>query len=190
MLQKGQKMYHIKKDKRSQKSAATFCESLASLLGKKEYSEISISEICQNCGIARTTFYRLFDSIDDILVYQFDSLFEDSLAEYSSLSHSPNNQSYARIILNIALSNKALIQALVCSGRTDLFDFSTREKEYVITQNMNLTITKKERMYCTPMLNAMILAVIKTWITNGCKETADELYQIIKGNLKLIDEYS
>ena len=183
-------MYHIKKDKRSQKSAIIFCECLADLLAKKDYSDISISDLCHKCGIARTTFYRLFDTIDDILIYQFDSLFEDSLSEYSSISQSKSSQSYARIILNIALSNKALIQALICSGRTDLFDFSTREKEPMITQNMNLTITKKERMYCTPMLNAMILAVIKTWVMNGCKESTDELYQIIKKNIKLIDEYS
>lgn len=76
------------------------------------------------------------------------------------------------------------------SGRNGLFDFATREKEYAITQNMNLNINEKEHMYCTPMLNAMIFAVIKTWIANGCRETTDELYQLIKKNLRLIDEYS
>ena len=183
-------MYHIKKDKRSEKSAAAFCESLAVLLNRKPYDKISISDICQECGIARTTFYRLFDTIDDILIYQFDGLLEESLASYTFQSQSSKRSSYAKIILKIALSNKSLIQAIVSSGRNDLFDFATREKEYTITQNMNLNINAKERIYCTPMLNAMIFAVIKTWIANGCKETTDELYQLIKKNLKLIDEYS
>ena len=183
-------MYHIKNDKRSGKSAAAFCKSLAVLLNKKPYDEISISDICQECGIARTTFYRLFDTIDDILIYQFDGLFEESLESYASQPQSSKKSSYAEIILKIALSNKPLIQAIVSSGRNDLFDFAAREKEYAITQNMNLNINKKERMYCTPMLNAMIFSVIKTWIANGCMETTDELYQIIKKNLRRIDEYS
>ena len=183
-------MYHIKPDKRSHKSATAFCESLAHLLDKKPYDEISISDICQECGIARTTFYRLFDTVDDILIYQFDGLFGESLASYTSQSQSAKRMSYAEIILKITLSNKSLIQAIVSSGRNDLFDFATREKEYSITQNMNLNINERERMYCTPMLNAMIFAVIKTWIANGCRETTDELYRLIKKNLKLIDEYS
>ena len=190
MLQKGQKMYHIKKDKRSEKSATAFCESLAVLLTIKSYDEISISDICRECGIARTTFYRLFDTVDDILIYQFDRLFEESLASYTSQRQSSKKLSYAEIILKIAISNKPLIQAIVSSDRNDLFDFATREKEYTITQNMNLNINEKELIYCTPMLNAMIFAVIKTWITNGCRETTDELYQLIKRILKLIDEYS
>ena len=189
MLQKGQKMYHIKKDKRSKKSAQIICESLASLMYQKTYYDISISDICHKCGIARTTFYRLFDTIDDVLLYQFDTLFEESLREYTSQDLSLKNQSYAKIILSIVLNNRPLIQAITSSGRSDLFDFSTRKKENIIVQNMNLNINKKERMYCTPMLNAMIFAVIKTWISNGCQETADELYLIIKKNVKRIEEY-
>lgn len=183
-------MYHIKTDKRSMKSANAFCESLAVLLKRKSYDEISISDICQECGLARTTFYRLFDTVDDILIYQFDRLFEKSLTEYISQPKSSKKISYAKILLKIALSNKPLIQAIVSSGRNDLFDFATRKRDYAITQNMNLDINEKERMYCTPMLNAMIFAVIKTWIANDCRETTDELYRLIKKNMKLIDEYS
>lgn len=181
-------MYHIKEDKRSKKSSTLICEGLASMLNKKSYPDITISDICQECHLARTTFYRLFDTIDDVLLYQFDTLFEESLNEYFTSSYS--NQSYAKTILEIALNNHSLIQALIFSNRTDLFDFSTRKKEDSIIENMNLQINKKERMYCTSMLNSMIFAVIKTWMQNGCMETSDELYQIIKKNLKIINEFS
>lgn len=181
-------MYHIKEDKRSKKSSQLICEGLASMLNKKSYPDITISDICQECHLARTTFYRLFDTIDDVLLYQFDALFEESIKKYLTSSHS--NQSYAKTILEIALNNHSLIQALLLSNRTDLFDFSTRKKEDSIIENMNLQINKKERIYCTSMLNSMIFAVIKTWMQNGCKETSDELYQIIKKNLKIINEFS
>ena len=66
-------MYHIKTDKRSQRSVKLFCEGLAEVLKKKDYQEISISDLCLETGMARTTFYRLFDIIDDVLLYQFDA---------------------------------------------------------------------------------------------------------------------
>lgn len=181
-------MYHIKRDKRSAASAKLLCDGLADMLKSKNYSDISISDICSSCGIARTTFYRLFDTLDDILLYQFDTLFEESIAQYQKRDDR-NNSSYARIILHIALLDPALITTLVSSGRSDLFDFATRLKEDVLIRDMQIEIDPVNRRYCTAMLNAMMLAALKTWIENGCKETADELYQILKSNLLLIQRH-
>lgn len=180
-------MYHIKSDKRSGNSAKLICEGLATMLNEKSYRDITISDVCSHCGIARTTFYRLFDTLDDVLLYQFDALFETSIAQYRSGS-SPAG-SYAYIILNIALSNRALIAALIASGRTDLFDFSTRLKETQLLQDIGLTLEEPNRRYCTAMLNAMLLSVVKTWVESGGKEPVAELYEILKTNLAMTLHY-
>lgn len=177
-------MYHIKKDKRTYSSAALLCEGLASLLERKPYPEISIADVCAACGVARSTFYRLFDTLDDLLLYQFDSLFEETLAAYQ---HSgADNGTYARLILTTALRNKPLISAIVHSGRSDLFDFSTRTNEAAVLHTLQMTLGPSEQLYCTPMLNAMIFAVIRTWVAGGCRETAEELYKVLKRNAATI----
>lgn len=180
-------MYHIKSDKRSQKSAKLICEGLADLLKYKEYSEISISELCTKCAIARTTFYRLFDTIDDILLYQFDSLFEESIQNFQKSKK--QDKSYARLILHTALNNPILTSLLINSGRTDLFDFSTRLNEDVLINSLDLNINEETRRYCTPILNAIVFAAIRTWLSNGCVESADELYRILRENISLIKNY-
>lgn len=177
-------MYHIKQDKRSVKSAQLLCDGLSQALEAHPYKDISISDICSSCGVARSTFYRLFDTLDDVLLYQFDSLFQNSLAEFE---HS--EEPYAKVILRVAIRNKPLLHALVSSGRTDLFDFTTRSREDDILQHLQLDISSQHRLYCTPMLNAMMCAVIRTWLANGCCETVTELYHILTENLLLISQH-
>lgn len=181
-------MYHIKQDKRSESSARLLCQGLSDMLKIRKYDEISISDICTSCGTARTTFYRLFDTLDDVLLYQFDTLFVRSISLYQSQSDKEIN-SYAYIILRIAMSDPNLITALVSSGRDDLFDFATRMKEDTLIQNLHIHIDEKNRQYCTPLLNSMILSILHTWVKKGCEETPDELYEILKDNIILIQKH-
>ncbi len=180
-------MYHIKKDKRMIKSAALICDGLAEILRAKPYAEISITDVCEPKGIARTTFYRLFDTLDDVLLYQFDSLFEESIVKYAEYDNL--HKSFAKTILEIAVNNKTLISAIVASGKSDLFSASTTSNEERILQNVNLQITEKDSLYCTAMLTQLAYAVLSIWVNTGCHESSDELYEIMKHEMKLIYTY-
>jgi AcrR family transcriptional regulator len=166
------------------KSAALICDGLAKALNTTSYDDISIADVCRPNGIARTTFYRLFDTLDDVLLYQFDTLFKDSIAKYTE-DEDPG-KSFARTILEIATHNKALVSAIVASGRSDLFSASTISNEDSILKNVNLQITKKDSLYCTAMLTQLAYAVISIWVNTGCHESTAQLYQIMKREIKLI----
>lgn len=51
-------------------------ESLLTLLENKAIENISISELCDNAGIGRASFYRNFDSKEDILRAHINKLFD------------------------------------------------------------------------------------------------------------------
>ena len=176
-------MYHIANDKRAHRSAALICQGLAETLRKKPYPEISITDVCAPGGIARTTFYRLFDTLDDVLLYQFDALFEESLQQYSA------GASYARIMLQTAMKDPALTAAIISSGRNDLFEFSTRAREQSLLSALQLDLSETERRYCTPILNQIAYAVLRTWVRNGCQESEEELYEIMKREIRTIAAY-
>lgn len=179
-------MYHIKHDKRVYKSANLICDGLAEMLKVKSYYEISITDVCNINGIARTTFYRLFDTLDDVLLYQFDNLFEQSINKYKK--DSDLGKYYAKMILKLAISNKTLITAIVKSRRYDIFLFSTRKKESQFIQNIEVEMNKHDLMYCTTILNQIVFVALEIWVENGCKESAEELYSILKRELKIISE--
>ena len=50
-------------------SQNTIAEGFYKLLKEKEYSKISISEICKESGISRQTFYSLFSSKENIVAF-------------------------------------------------------------------------------------------------------------------------
>ena len=49
-------------------------------------------------------------------------------------------------------------------------------------------MNKHDLMYCTPILNQIAFVSLEIWVENGCKESAEELYSILKRELKIISE--
>ena len=72
-------MYHIKTDKRAEKSVELICTGLLACLEQKEFSQISISDIQRASTVSRSTFYRNFDSLDDVLALLCDRGFDEIL---------------------------------------------------------------------------------------------------------------
>lgn len=54
---------------------------LVSLLESKEFSEISITDICQKAGVNRSTFYAHYDNTYDLLKEAHQNLINNFLAE-------------------------------------------------------------------------------------------------------------
>src|SRR5574344_2018703 len=157
-------MYHIKNDKREISSASLICESLSMIMKKKEYKDINVSEVCAYFGVARTTFYRLFDILDDVLIYQFNKLFIDSLTNFNNNIDSH----FAKTMIEVAVSNKPLITAIVCSGRSDLLFDATKANEKAILSSTNIVMSEEDRKDCNSILGQIAFGVIKIWVTGGC----------------------
>ena len=71
-------MYKLCKTEQSAKRQREIEMSLLDLMSKKSYSEISTTELCENLGMPRKTFYRYFDSKEDTLY----ALIEHTMNEY------------------------------------------------------------------------------------------------------------
>ena len=65
---------------------AYITEALLSLLEKKEYKDISITEICKKAGVTRMSFYRNFESREDILFKKVRNV-TDSFLKESAISY-------------------------------------------------------------------------------------------------------
>lgn len=63
-------------------SRQLLAEGLLRLMEKKDYRNISVSELCAAADIARRTFYRHFETIDNVLSYQLEKLTEEFVAYF------------------------------------------------------------------------------------------------------------
>lgn len=63
----------------SERSKRWLEEALLLLMKQKHFSEITVTDITAKAGVSRLTFYRNFESKEDILLRYFDTIFQDYL---------------------------------------------------------------------------------------------------------------
>ena len=74
-------MYHIANDSRARKSAELIAQSVLALSKNKPADRLSIAAIQRASSVSRSTFYRLFDTPVDVLLWQMDQLFAGFVRE-------------------------------------------------------------------------------------------------------------
>ena len=52
-------------------------DGLSLLLSEKPFEKITVKEVVEASKVGRTTFYRSFDEIRDILIYEYDNLLKE-----------------------------------------------------------------------------------------------------------------
>ena len=105
-------MYHIKHDKRAESSVELICTAVLELLETKPLGEITVSDVQRRSTVSRSTFYRNFDSLEDVLALLCDRGFD----EIAAGSGAPV---YIRVF-HYWFNNAAVLEALVRTGRADI----------------------------------------------------------------------
>ncbi len=75
-------MYKLCKTEQSAKRQREIESALFELMKKRSYDNLTVTELCDELGMPRKTFYRYFDCKDDALF----ALIEHTLAEYMGFS--------------------------------------------------------------------------------------------------------
>ena len=151
-------------------------EALLRLLKQKDFSSISITDICNRAGTTRMSFYRNFESKEDIIRKWLQQQ-TDSFLERSGISYSNDTTEDYIIKLFTHLSNyKEEFTALYNSGLSHLvkdeFDrvfLSIHQGEYD---------DYKTFFHAGGIYNSFYL-----WMRNGFKESPQELAQKMEGLL-------
>lgn len=176
-------MYHIKKDKRSQKSAKIISEGLLSCLQEKPLYAITITDISEKAFISRSTFYRLFDNIEDVLTYQLDNIFSDLI---TAISKGNTRQLYVRA-LEVCYKNAQLIQYVFSANRFDLL-FKTYEKMLdaynASNKGKDMESTRTQFYYDFSIVAGIIIGSLHAWVKDDQRKSLHELCDTISDSLQ------
>ena len=182
-------MYHIKSDRRSQASAAEIVRGLQECLKTAPLKAITVSDIHRVTGISRATFYRLFDTPEDVLIYQLDQMTEQSADIYQTRQ----GESASRLLektMALGLQNHDFLKELVVNGRHDLL-FAYTEKNFRKLDHQKRIfpedMTKEERDYVIAHMSMSMLAGLITWARNGQKETVRDIMRYQKRYLQVME---
>ncbi len=183
----------MKQDKRSKRTRAWLLETLLVLLEKKEYSEISITELTEKADIARQTFYRNFNTKDDILLSKMDEILDEYLVKVQESLKTKNDPYWDFEVNQLVIlwqQNDRVFKAVQKAGLA----VQTLEKlsEFFSQFHMkilNLKELDSKQQYLVYYLAGGVFMVLNKWfendmdtpvelITNLFKKAANQVYQI------------
>jgi len=148
------------------------------LIQKKNIDEISVSTICEKANLNRSTFYSNYIDIYDLaekVKYQMAQEF----AEFQLSNYSKHNPDGYLTMFKYIKDNQIFFKTYfklesICPDVPIQYHVELAEKYY----------DNKFIDYHIEFFRAGLNAIIKKWLNNGCKETPEEITEIITSEYK------
>ena len=175
-------MYHIKPDKRSQTSADEIAAGLLHCLQTIPLNAVTFSDLHRATGVSRATIYRLFDTPEDVLHYQFDRMLAQAVPT-AGPEQQFNARNLVEPILQLGMEHHDFLKILVDNGRFDLlyrYAASVFRLPVVAEQLFPTDIDPVQQEYLLNQLSMSVVAALITWARNGRRETAAEVALYLK----------
>ena len=171
-------MYHIKKDKRTQASVVKICDGLAACAQAKPFQEIGVAEIAASAGVSRATFYRIFDTPHDVLVYLCEKLVSD-LMQTLPLENLADNHEKGLKTLEYLTEHADQIAVVFKSGRLDLFQKALEPNSERLVPPIAKHLSERELDYARISTAARLTGILYVWNLHGRKESPREILHIL-----------
>lgn len=182
-------MYHIKSDRRSRNTAAQIARGFQECLKTTPLSAITVSDIHRATGISRATFYRLFDTPEDVLCYLCEQSPEG--IEQCFQRNPPNSpeQVFPRIIA-MGMESHDLLKALVDNRRYDLIWEYTERQFRLFDQHFSILpqdMDENQYEYMISALSMTIVATMSTWVRRGRVDSPEQIAAYTGNYLKILN---
>lgn len=182
-----------KDDRRVKYTKMVLKESFIKLLEKKDISQISIKEICEDADINRATFYAHYSDQYDLLRKIENELFDNINAHLAEFDQKNNNMNAVLLAENIFeyLKENAKLCKLLLSERGD-FNFQKQVMmlvyDIIIAElTDNNMITKEDAEYVYSFTITGCVGIVQKWLDEDMKKSAHYMAEmVIKLTLGLI----
>ncbi len=169
---------------------------LISLLKKKPFEYITISELCNEAGVNRSTFYLHYENIGDLLNETAKYLIDDFVSYFTAEKNSFNfdfstrerdqlnfiSDKYLIPYLTYIKDNKEVFVTLMSNGKSLGFDKTYKRMfEHIfnpILERFNYPV--ENRKYVMMYYLNGITAINNEWLKNKCDRPVEEIANIIK----------
>lgn len=179
-------MYHLSSNKRTHQSAELIYAALCEILSEKDYASITVKELTLRAGVGRATFYRLFDSIKDVLQYKCDTAFielRQSIINYrisEQLTESTNSTSLLKPTLRFWYLDSLIIELIIKANSLDILLNNIENLfERLYNQLDDQSNQDFQRDYFVSIRTGILFNILVKWIKNKKNTQPDELADIL-----------
>jgi len=170
-------------DRRQRKTRAAIFSALIDLLAKKEFGQITVSEIIEQADVGRATFYSHFETKDFLLKELCEDLFchvfDGAESEHRHLfSCDPPESRFLHLFCHLMQNDNHILELLSC----DLFVryFTVRLKELIFSQLPMFEDRKSPKLpenFWVDHIASVFVQTLRFWVEHGYKETPETLLE-------------
>ena len=165
---------NTKNNRRRRESIERIEKAFLELLQTKELHEITVSDICKSCELNRSTFYAnyidIFDLADKVKEHLEDEVNRLYEAEQS---RGFNSNDYLKLFRHIQ-DNQLFYRTYFKLGYDNQYQI-----KYFDTHQAEQFFSNRHIDYHIEFFRSGFNAIIKKWLAGGCKETPEEMDEII-----------
>ena len=145
------------------------------LMEQKPYEEITITDITKKAGVSRMSYYRLYDSKDDILEQKFREIYEEGMEQMREKQIVDKYQ-FAVFLFYTARDNHVLIEALLHARIHDLVQKNLIQYcSYLAEHIFRLDMKSQKTDYWIHMQSGKFSMLLSRWIEKGMPESPEEM---------------
>ena len=168
----------------NQRTEAVLIGTFKALMLKKPMNKITVSELVEECGINRKTFYYHFEDIRDMLRKM---LRQDIEAIFSRADLITDHDLIINSVLDYIEQNKVILKNMIsCIGRAelDLFLNSNVNKPiYSLVceteQKQNLSVGDEYKRFLADFFTLAVSGVLIDWIENRADRNKEQIKQYL-----------
>lgn len=179
-------MYRLQNDLRTRKSMEAIRKGLEECLAEKPLNKIHVTDIHDKCNVSRATFYRLFDSIYDILALECDMIREET---FNAVKNRPFKNKSEEILFCIKrwLEHEVLIKAIVDNKLIGLLYESHMRNADQVKRFYHVTYEDEQQFHCfVSVLVSIIYASLSLYFQKEENETIEKIYLNVVSNSEII----
>ncbi|XMB65862.1 TetR/AcrR family transcriptional regulator [Mycoplasmatota bacterium zrk1] len=177
-------MYHKINDKRAVRSKEWIYQALIKLIYLKKYENITVTDIIKKAGVGRSTFYRNYDLIDDVLLEHLDNTFEDFYSYIFNENFKEETDISPQLFIPFFSYWDSKSEILEIIIRADKLSFINDRMEKSITKVINTykifdNFSKTDNDYAVVIMVGILQSVLVKWIKDGKKISTNKLAEIV-----------
>jgi len=174
---------NIKNNSRYKMSSEKIETAFLTLILNHKYEDITISQVCKQANINRSTFYSHYDDINDLII-KIESKFAKGMATIFNYGERQTHDAFIEMFTFVR-DNKYFYKAFLNIPYATLAETNTKIN---VLKNIgeNSHIDKSKTLgifYRASFFGAGIKEMCRIWLERDCKETPEQMAKL------LLDEY-
>lgn len=149
-------------------------DALFSLMKRKPFQQITVTELCDEAAVGRKTFYRNFELREDVIDFWLDLRCEECR---EMLLPVPTKEQ----LYHYCVFLKKYMNELIALYRNGLHPIVEKKFSVFLPDTMPLwSEDPVEQEYRSQYIIAGIDAIIRVWVIRGFQESVEEIVEIVK----------